>query len=218
MRICSRAIGTMTSGTATATKRPATTRQRRTNSAWSRTSRPAPTPSATSTRASGSGPVAEDRHDLPRAPPQPPMERDVHARTLWAALRRQLLPLRRRPGGGGVPAGPQAREPERQQRARCRSRRVSCPAVWLSARRSAARPAARRAGPRVDAARRHHGIGSHAMSDDATLMRQLRTVRRAAIQAREEAKLAYQFVPNSYTYGALAQIELILVRLQEIEP
>jgi hypothetical protein len=79
-------------------------------------------------------------------------------------------------------------------------------------------PGARRAGPRVDAARHHHGIGSHAMSDDATLMRQLRAVRRAAIQAREEAKLAYQFVPNSYTYGALAQIELVLVRLAEIEP
>jgi len=25
-------------------------------------------------------------------------------------------------------------------------------------------------------------------------------------------------VPNSYTYGALAQIELLLVRLAEIEP
>jgi len=47
---------------------------------------------------------------------------------------------------------------------------------------------------------------------------ELRAVRRAAIQAREEAKLAYQFVPNSYTHGALAQIELILVRLAEIEP
>jgi len=56
------------------------------------------------------------------------------------------------------------------------------------------------------------------MSDDATLTRQVRAVRRAAIQAREEAKLAYQFVPNSYTYGALAQIELVLVRLAEIEP
>jgi len=53
--------------------------------------------------------------------------------------------------------------------------------------------------------------------DDATLMRQLRAVRRAALQAREQAQLAYQFAPNSYTYGALAQIELILVRLQEIE-
>jgi hypothetical protein len=64
----------------------------------------------------------------------------------------------------------------------------------------------------VDAARRHHRrIGSHAMSDDATLMRQLRAIRRAALQAREEAQLAYQFAPNSY--GALAQIELILVRL-----
>jgi hypothetical protein len=51
------------------------------------------------------------------------------------------------------------------------------------------------------------------MSDDATLMRQLRAIRRAALQAREEAQLAYQFAPNSYTYGALAQIELILVRL-----
>ena len=57
------------------------------------------------------------------------------------------------------------------------------------------------------------------MSDDATLMRQLRAVRRAALQqAREEAQLAYQFAPNSYTYSALAQIELILVRLAEIEP
>src|SRR5262245_39089449 len=91
-----------------------TARQRRTNSAWSRISKPPPTPSATTRgaianrrpRASGSGPVAEDRHDLPRAPPQPPMERDVHARTPRAALRRQLLPLRRRPGGGGVSAGP----------------------------------------------------------------------------------------------------------------
>jgi len=53
--------------------------------------------------------------------------------------------------------------------------------------------------------------------DDATLMRQLRAVRRAALQAREEAQLAYQFAPNSYTYSALAQIELTLVRLQEIE-
>ena len=61
-------------------------------------------------------------------------------------------------------------------------------------------------------------LGSCAMSDDATLMRQLRAVRRAALQAREEAQLAYQFAPNSYTYGALAQIELILVRLAEIEP
>jgi hypothetical protein len=51
------------------------------------------------------------------------------------------------------------------------------------------------------------------MSDDATLMRQLRAIRRAALQAREEAQLACQFAPNSYTYGALAQIELILVRL-----
>jgi len=56
------------------------------------------------------------------------------------------------------------------------------------------------------------------MSDDATLMRQLHAVRRAALQAREEAQLAYEFVPNSYTYGALAQIELLLVRLAEIEP
>jgi hypothetical protein len=81
-----------------------------------------------------------------------------------------------------------------------------------------ARPV-RRAGPRVDAARRHYRrIGNHVMSDDATLMRQLRAVRRAALQAREEAQLAYQFAPNSYTYGALAQIELILVRLAEIEP
>ena len=56
------------------------------------------------------------------------------------------------------------------------------------------------------------------MSDDATLMRQLRAVRSAALQAREEAQLAYQFAPNSYTYSALAQIELILVRLAEIEP
>ena len=72
---------------------------------------------------------------------------------------------------------------------------------------------------RVDAARRHHRrIRSHAMSDDATLMRQLHAVRRAALQAREEAQLAYEFVPNSYTYGALAQIELLLVRLAEIEP
>ena len=54
--------------------------------------------------------------------------------------------------------------------------------------------------------------------DDATLMRQLRAVRRAALQAREQAQLAYQFAPTSYTYGALAQIELILVRLAEIEP
>src|SRR5262245_34986225 len=46
---------------------------------------------------------------------------------------------------------------------------------------------------------------------NATLMRQLRAIRRAALQAREEAQLAYQFAPNSY--GALAQIELILVRL-----
>jgi hypothetical protein len=56
------------------------------------------------------------------------------------------------------------------------------------------------------------------MGDDATLMRQLRAVRRAALQAREEAKLAYQFSPSSYTYGALAQIELMLVRLAEIDP
>jgi hypothetical protein len=28
---------------------------------------------------------------------------------------------------------------------------------------------------------------------------------------------AYQFVPNSYTFGALNQIELVLVRLAEIE-
>ena len=51
------------------------------------------------------------------------------------------------------------------------------------------------------------------MSDDATLMRRLGAVRRAAQQAREGAQLAYQFAPNCYTYGALAQIELILVRL-----
>jgi hypothetical protein len=56
------------------------------------------------------------------------------------------------------------------------------------------------------------------MSDEATLMRQLRAVRRAAMQAREEAKLAYEFSANSYTYSALAQIELVLVRLAEIEP
>jgi hypothetical protein len=55
------------------------------------------------------------------------------------------------------------------------------------------------------------------MSDDATLIRQLRLIKRAAMQAREEAKLAYQFVPNSYTFGALNQIELVLVRLAEIE-
>src|SRR5262249_14600384 len=100
-----------------------------------------------------------------------------------------------------------------------RYRRQPRPAVWLSARRAAARPAVRRARPLVDAARRHHRrIRSHAMSDDATLMRQLRAVRRAALQAREEAQLAYQFAPNSYTYGARAQIELLLVRLAEIEP
>jgi hypothetical protein len=56
------------------------------------------------------------------------------------------------------------------------------------------------------------------MSDDATLLRQIRAVRRAALQAREEAKLAYQFSPSSYTHGALAQIELVLVRLQELDP
>jgi len=53
--------------------------------------------------------------------------------------------------------------------------------------------------------------------DDATLAKQLRAVRRAAWQAREEAALAYAFSPCSYTYGALAQIELVLVRLAEIE-
>jgi hypothetical protein len=56
------------------------------------------------------------------------------------------------------------------------------------------------------------------MSDDATLMKQIRAVKRAALQAREEAKLAYQFAPNSYTAGCLAQVELLLVRLAEIEP
>jgi len=56
------------------------------------------------------------------------------------------------------------------------------------------------------------------MSDDATLTRQFRAVRRAAWQAREEAKLAYQFSPCSYTYGALTQIELLLVRLAGIDP
>jgi hypothetical protein len=56
------------------------------------------------------------------------------------------------------------------------------------------------------------------MTDDATQIRQLRAVKRTALQAREEAKLAYQFAPNSYTWGALAQIELVLVRLAEIEP
>jgi hypothetical protein len=40
----------------------------------------------------------------------------------------------------------------------------------------------------------------------------VRAVRRAALQALEEARLAYQFAPNSYTYGVLAQIELLLVR------
>jgi len=56
------------------------------------------------------------------------------------------------------------------------------------------------------------------MSDDVTLTRQFRAVRRAAWQAREEAKLAYQFSPCSYTYGALTQIELLLVRLAGIDP
>jgi hypothetical protein len=60
--------------------------------------------------------------------------------------------------------------------------------------------------------------GECRMSDDATEIRQLRAVRRAALQAREEARLAYQFSPNSYTCGALAQIELLLVRLAEMEP
>ena len=56
-------------------------------------------------------------------------------------------------------------------------------------------------------------------SDSSTQVqtKQLRAVRRAAMQAREEARLAYQFAPCSYTYTALAQIELMLVRLAEIE-
>jgi hypothetical protein len=47
--------------------------------------------------------------------------------------------------------------------------------------------------------------------------KQLRAAIRAAQRAREEAKLAYQFNPSSYTHGSLAQIELALARLQEIE-
>ena len=61
-------------------------------------------------------------------------------------------------------------------------------------------------------------LGQPVRCDDATLMRQLRAVRRAALQAREEAFLAYKFAANSYTAGALNQIELLLVRLGEIEP
>jgi len=58
----------------------------------------------------------------------------------------------------------------------------------------------------------------HATSHDVTLMRQVRAVRRAAWQAREAAQLAYQFAPGSYTWGALAAIELLLERLGEIDP
>jgi hypothetical protein len=61
-------------------------------------------------------------------------------------------------------------------------------------------------------------ITNTAPPNDVTLMRQLRAVRRAALQALEEARLAYQFAPTSYTHGALAQIELVLVRLAEIDP
>jgi hypothetical protein len=56
------------------------------------------------------------------------------------------------------------------------------------------------------------------MSDDATLTGQVRAVRCAAWQAREAAQLAYQFSPGSYTWGALAAIELLLERLAEFEP
>ena len=56
------------------------------------------------------------------------------------------------------------------------------------------------------------------MSDDATLMRQVRAVRRAAWQAHEAAQLAYEFAPGSYTWGALAAIELLLERLAELDP
>jgi hypothetical protein len=56
------------------------------------------------------------------------------------------------------------------------------------------------------------------MSDEATLTRQVRAVRRAAWQAREAAQLAYQFAPGSYTWGALAAIELVLERLAELDP
>jgi hypothetical protein len=55
------------------------------------------------------------------------------------------------------------------------------------------------------------------MTNDATQIILLRAVKRAARQAREEALLAYQFAPNSYTYGALAQIDLLLVRLAELD-
>jgi hypothetical protein len=53
------------------------------------------------------------------------------------------------------------------------------------------------------------------MKDDVTL---IRAVKRAALEAHAEARLACQFAGGSYASRALAQIELALVRLGESEP
>jgi hypothetical protein len=68
----------------------------------------------------------------------------------------------------------------------------------------------------MQAGGRYHGVPGSVYALDIRAMR-LRAAIRAAERAREEAKLAYQFNPSSYSHGSLAQIELALVRLQEIE-
>jgi hypothetical protein len=55
------------------------------------------------------------------------------------------------------------------------------------------------------------------MIDDATQIRLIRAAKSAAREAREQARLAYEFNANSYSYTAMLAIERAFARLAEIE-
>jgi hypothetical protein len=43
-------------------------------------------------------------------------------------------------------------------------------------------------------------------------------IRQAAEQALEQAQLAYQLVPNSYTFGAVNEVDRLMRRLDKLHP